>query len=408
MIAKKVGILIFMLMAVLLLVAGYAYYQPIQPITVSGPVPITDNLPVSRDPACCLHGGQMYLAYEVDEVNGSSIFVGRVVNDRVIEIQTASAHAGDNTNPFLTSWNGKLTLFWDTSDEISTEGKDRDIAMRIFDGNKWGNVTDVSSWGKSEDSEDNWPQAIPFAGELHVIWENDTSILHRAISPSGNMGPVLEIGTGMGADIDVSGDTMYAAWTTDYDPDTKDRSVHVRAFSGVWSDDVVSVNPNTGNLDYFPSLEGFENKLYIAWVTKDKTISSGEGDDDIVIRYYDPAGGELTDPGAWSAVTELSDPEEDWDDWPVLHSRSGELVAVWQTWNHATNIGDDGDDLVMRVLEGGSWGEPIKVTDTPGQAGDIYERGFSFILNGDAVHIFYQSKAAKLSGNDWQIWMAII
>lgn len=406
---KLIVIITLAVIGAILLGAGLFNYQAEKTDIIVANGFAAGGKAVSQDPASSFYDGDLYVAYEQSVGGATAISVGKFENGEFVNEDTASSQTDDNQNPFLINWNGTLYLFWDTDDEISTDGKDRDILMRAFDGDKWGNITDISSWDKSEDSEDSWPQAVIYSGEIHIIWESDDVILHRSIESPGKMSQVSEIGQGWGADIDVFGGALYVAWTTQYDSASGDTSVHLRKFENdVWGSNMICVNPTIGNLDYFPSMEGFEGKLHVAWVTKDKSISSGEGDDDIVVRSYDPALGGLTDEDAWSDVVELSDTEEDWDDWPVLCSCSGRLLALWQTWNHETNDGNEGDDLVMRELIDGTWGEPIKVTDSTRQNGDIYEKGFSIVSDDGGPQFFYQSKQSKQEGNDWQIWSASV
>jgi len=405
----RVVALVMLSIIIILILIGIAFYPITQNEIRFSQSVIIDSPDIYEDPVCALFQGDLYLGYEVKKDNGTTIEVGKFSNLNLSEISIVSAHLGDNTNPFLYTWQDSLYLFWDTTDDIATNGKDRDIAMRSFDGTKWSETVDISSWDKTEDSEDTWPQAVAFGGELHLIWENETSILHRKVDTSGTLSEVLSIGEGWGADIEVLGSKMYVAWTTYYDPTTRDTSVHLREYTNSWSTEVVSVNPSIGNLDYFPSLEGFDDKLYLAWVTKDKNISKGESDDDIVLRSYNPAFGDITASTAWDPIIDLSGTDEDWDDWPVLFTHNGKLHISWQTWNHATNNGDYGDDLVLRSLEGDVWSSPLEVTNTTRQSGDIYERGFSAISNGDDyLMIFYQSKGGKQAGVDWQIRVAFL
>ncbi|MEW5937916.1 MAG: hypothetical protein AB1665_08915 [Candidatus Thermoplasmatota archaeon] len=387
----------------LLIILGMAYGT----VRISAPgmeIDVTSlTLPhsESRAPASCIHDGRVYIAYERASVNGIDIMVAEIAEGKVVDEDVASAHTGDNKNPFLLSWAGALCLLWDTKDPL-TQGMDRDIALRTFDGVRWSDVMDLSSSSSGESSEDSSPRGVSVGPELHVVWESGTSVLHRIVRPGG-AGQQYEIGTGWGPDIDALNGVVYAAWTTYPATGT---SVLLREYQDeAWMDEVVSLNPNQDALDYSPSMEAFQGRLYIAWVTKDKEISAGTGDDDVVVRSYDPSRGALTEPLAWSPVVDLSSSEEDWDGWPFLRARSNALVAVWQTWDLETNDGNQGDDLVMRSLVQ-DWGEMRGAVETARQCGDIYEQGFSAVSHGDGLYIFFQSREHKRSGSDWEVWMA--
>jgi hypothetical protein len=194
-----------------------------------------------------------------------------------------------NDWPQMDVYGGRLFVFWRTTDErlaeMAPDGGDMDMVFRTFDGTSWGNTEELTpDW----DTEIDWSLSlIKFDGKLFAFWDMDT-------------------------DLTMEGFTV---------------DIFYRYFDGVqWSDPYNIIPQPDYELDEIPKLAVYDNpvtgreELWACWIRG----SPGTHDLDIMVRRYD---GE-----SWSAVTELTNPEETMDNMGAeLLEYDGRLYAVWVT-----------------------------------------------------------------------------
>jgi hypothetical protein len=100
---------------------------------------------------------------------------------------------GDDSRPNAIVYDGRLYLIWQTNDEATSDGSDRDIVMRWFDGQNLSPVEPLSMPGDRCESvvidtephnlgDDEFPSVATYRGRLFVLWEtydNHTGITDK-------------------------------------------------------------------------------------------------------------------------------------------------------------------------------------------------------------------------------------
>jgi len=366
---------------------------------------ISEQGTISQNPYTASYKGDVYAVWEEDaEEKGTDIVFRTSSNGWRVRSIISPGKKSENTEPILSAYRDELYSIWVTTNSNISEGRDRDIVIRSYGDKSWGEHSDVSSYSPKEDDEDSSPKAIVYDDKMNIFWDNGTHIYERTYD--GNLSDKVNIvapSTGI-YDVETYDGKLFLSYTY-RDTDTNELKAVVKyKDENDWLNYSVEYNPQSEARNYAPDLEVYKDKLYIAWVTTDKTISSGEYDDDVVIRSYDAHQGSLTEASAWSSITELSGFEMDHQDiWPVMEVYGGRLYVLWQTWNIQTHVGDLGDDIAMRSFDGDSWSSLEGVTDDEKHDGGIYGPGIGVTSDADGLYLIWQSKENKKYGDDWKI-----
>ncbi|MFO7992069.1 MAG: hypothetical protein R6U61_07245 [Thermoplasmata archaeon] len=360
----------------------------------------------SENPMICIYNGCKYIVWEESDEEGDTDIMFKNISDprgRSYSIPDED-EMGEDRSPFLIEYKSKLYCIWITDDNESSVGDDKDVVLRAYDGGSWGDIIDVSTFSRSESSDDSSPKAVVFRDSMHIFWSNGTHLLTRSFDGDELSNQIASIGKAGGVfDVERYGDKLYAAYT--YRTISNNMMSVVKSYDGAWSDFEVEYNPGNDARDYAPDLEVYKDKLYIAWVTTDKSISSGDVDDDVVIRSYDESKGSLSESKPWSNITELSGFEVDHQDiWPVMTVFDDKLYVFWQTWNVETHSGNMGDDIGMRYYNGKRWSDFKAVTDDEKHDGGIYHPGIQVTSTKDELLVCWQSRENKKYGDDWKIY----
>lgn len=368
---------------------------------------VSDNK--SENPMICAYRNSEYIVWENSDDEGDTDIMFKNISapsSKPYPI-TYENETGEDLSPFLIGYKSKLYCIWITDDNQSSVGDDKDVVLRGFDGSSWGDIIDVSTFTRSESSDDRSPKALIFRNAIHIFWSNGTHLLTRSFDGMDLSNEIVSIGKARGVyDVEQYEDKLYAAYT--YRTISNDMMSVMKSYDGTWSDFEVEYNPGDDARDYAPNLEVYKDKLYLAWVTTDKSISSGERDDDIVIREYDESVGNLSDTNAWSNIKELSGFEVDHQDiWPVMTVFDDKLYVFWQTWNVETHSGNMGDDIGMRYYNGKKWSDFKAVTDDEKHDGGIYHPGIHVTSTDHELLICWQSRESKKYGDDWKIYYEV-
>ncbi len=201
----------------------------------------------------------MYLVWSTDDKvsNGTDFdilsrsFDGNQWNPAV-ELTSISDN-DDDLHPYTDVIDGKLYVLWQTVDDTISTGKDDDIVMRIYDGESWGGILEITSpdiLGHKDDGSDTFPLLASYQGGVFVIWQTNDPV-----TSSGNdWDMVLSFHNG-------------------------DKWSQITEFTQV--DDT----GNDGGI-YASGMDAivFDDKLYIIWQTKDTTTST-DGDWDLVMLH---------------------------------------------------------------------------------------------------------------------------
>jgi hypothetical protein len=148
-------------------------------------------------------------------------------------------------DPTLVVYNGRLYIFWRTSNPNLAAGEDIDIVMASTkNGINWTKPTEVTA--QDDTLFNNRPRAVIYNGQLAVLW--------RAVEANDEGTIFLRL---------LDGET------------------------DKWSK-VVQVSPrNGGGNDYSPDIIAFKDQILISWVTQDNITTRGQ-DSDLVIRSFMP------------------------------------------------------------------------------------------------------------------------
>jgi hypothetical protein len=171
--------------------------------------------------------------------------------------------------PKMAELNGEMWTIWQSSDPNITTDGDADVVVRMFDGERWHRIIELSEVGDTD--EDDIPQLIAFKDKLYAIWAR---------------------GDGKST---ASGHTELV----------------YRAYDGTsWSPEQRFSGPKADGLNTYERCVVFKDRLYVFWKTTDPSYSEhayNGWDLDIVYRSFD---GE-----SWSSIIEITDADNDYEDW---------------------------------------------------------------------------------------------
>jgi hypothetical protein len=195
--------------------------------------------------------------------------------------------------PKMAELNGEMWTIWQSSDPNITTDGDADVVVRMFDGERWHRIIELSEVGDTD--EDDIPQLIAFKDKLYAIWAR---------------------GDGKST---ASGHTELV----------------YRAYDGTsWSPEQRFSGPKADGLNTYERCVVFKDRLYVFWKTTDPSYSEhayNGWDLDIVYRSFD---GE-----SWSSIIEIT--YVIWDTWDPQVTGTP----------FRSNV-----DVVYRAFDGSSWG----------------------------------------------------
>ncbi len=164
--------------------------------------------------------------------------------------------------------------------------------------------------------------------------------------------------------------------------------------------------PNDSGADKFPNLAIYDNKLYIAWSSMDRDITSptalNESDYDIVIRSFDGRN--------WSEIVELSpqaietksntgeaEGQED-DYYPNIIAYKNKLYVFWV---HNILYEDEPSIIQMRYYNGVQWSNVINFSYGGRGDGIIYNNKLYYAYTGGEEYHNYSFLIRAFDGTSW-------
>lgn len=294
-----------------------------------------------------------------------------------VEVSSPTDNGDDKDVDFI-EFQDLLYMAWDSEDDTITNGTDRDIVLRTYDGLNFGPIVELSTIGDT--GQDFLPQLEVFNDKLYVVWETrdpitsdgtDMDIVYRSFdgtiwSPIEEITPVGDASSDYIPQVEVFDDRLWVVWRTD-NPSlgwSTDADIVLRSFDGSAWGSYEEVTPTTNfGTDLGPCLSAYNGQLYVAWATNDAVTSSG-GDWDIVVRSRTST--------AWNPVVEITNITDSGDDGndPIdMATYQGKLVVAWGTDDSTTSDGGD-YDVVMREFDGTSWAPIVEVTNPGDSSGD--------------------------------------
>ena len=246
--------------------------------------------------------------------------------------------------PKLGVYDGDLYVAWDSNDNTTTDGIDRDIVIRSFDGSTWGSITELTP--AINIGTDYSPVLESYDGKLYVIWYTyDTSEV------TGNGNVVLKTYDGiswsslfhvsespynsisLNPDAIVYNDRLYIVW----------RGINyilARYYDGAWSSiehcvDCINLNQELEN----PKITEYNNKLYVTY----EIAANVSTNQNIALIEYDGI--------SWSNHINLSYESNLGDDSkPVISNYNEQLFVCW--FSNELDLGDGTDyDIVIRDFD---------------------------------------------------------
>jgi hypothetical protein len=313
--------------------------------------------------------------------------------DRIIDL-SAPLDGLEDDIPQIIAYGGKLYAIWSKGDGKATAGGLNELVYRAYDGTAWGPETRIS--GVREDGLNTYERCEVYDGRLYVIWKTtdpnycrhanngwDIDIVYRAFDGE-KWGDILEITASdndwedWSVDAAVYRGMLYVIWDTFDTPNrwARQSDVVVRAFDGSTWTRQTTLSPlgdagaSTGALDdALPRLHVYENpvtheeELFAIWM-RGETILNGEDGFGIVYRRF--TGGE------WTPMETLSsrpggEPVDQM--FPMLITYNGTLYAIWTmglntTTQHegGTNLIATYGDIIIRSFDGEAWSPVLELT----------------------------------------------
>ncbi len=280
--------------------------------------------------------------------------------------------------PKMTEYNGELWVIWESSDQNITTGGDSDVVVRMFDGEKWHRITELST--PYDDDEDDIPQIIAYGGKLYAIWSRGDG---RATAGGQS-------------------ELVYREWD-----------------GTEWSPIALISGPKEDGLNTYERCVVYKDQLYVVWKSTDPNYCNhdyGSRDLDIVYASFD--GEKWTLP---KEITASTNDQEDWSVDAVVYN--GLLYVIWDTWERDITVSSGNVDVVYRYFDGKNWGSLRNLSPPEDKSlafnakqdalprfyvwfnpvteekelYAIWMRGRTILSGGDGYHIVYR----RYTGSDW-------
>lgn len=236
-------------------------------------------------------------------------------------------------NIVTAEYDDKLYVLWETTER--KKGGSMIFVSSMRD-ESWGGIRTVA--GSEDGIIDTQPAVAVFDNGLYLAWQaaqgDDTEIMCKVLelgdwTSCGEISGPDDYGLDTKPYLAVHKGRLWATWVTRSSVTGKDPGggdIVARSFNGQdWSDEIHVVSPTPANgMDDQPRLISYNDKLVVAWQTRDDDISTGT-DYDIVLREYDGAG--------WGDIQEVTAPDGDQDDDTEVKMAvyNGLLYFVWQS-----------------------------------------------------------------------------
>jgi hypothetical protein len=291
---------------------------------------------------------------------------------------TPKTDSSGEYGPKMAEYDGQLWVIWESSDQNITTGGDSDVVVRMFDGEMWHRIIELSTPG--DDDEDDIPQIIPFGDKLYAIWSRgdgkataggESELVYRAWdgeewSPIALISGPKENGLNTYERCVVYQEHLYVVWkSTDpdycnYADNGRDLDIVYARFDGVKWTEPKEITASTNNAeDWSVDAVVFGGFLFVIWDTWETDVTVSLGNVDVVYRYFDGT--------TWSALRNLS-PTEDktvsfggkQDALPRFYvwynpvTEESELYAIWMRGRTIIS-GGDGYNIVYRRYTSGNW-----------------------------------------------------
>jgi hypothetical protein len=240
--------------------------------------------------------------------------------------------------PKMAEYDGEMWVIWQSSDENITTGGDADVVVRMFDGEKWHRIIELSEYG--DDDEDDIPQIIAYGGKLYAIWSRGDG---RATAGGHS-------------------ELVYREFDgTEWGPITR--------FSGTKED----------GLNTYERCVVYDGRLYVFWKTTDPNVCNHATwlgrDLDIVYTSFDG--------DRWAPIVEITDSDNDYEDWSVdVTVFRGMLYVIWDSWDPTISGIVGNVDVAYRAFDGRRWTDTINLSP-------VSDRSIAFGETQDALPRFY-------------------
>jgi hypothetical protein len=299
----------------------------------------------------------------------------------------------------------KLYLFWSSGDANSLPAGTGDgayIIFRVLDGTNWSkNNTMVSIPGNDKAHwEDARPSALVYNDKLYLVWTRTivetnltyTKIVGRVFDGQ-TWGDLTEISTP--SNITVCDSPYMTVYKTNIylvyhikNAVTRDIDVILTIFDGIkWSSPTSIYHVASPASEYIstPRLAVFNNpvtnkeEVWGVWATYGGTAVARKPTDwDIVGRVFD--GSKWGDP---FEITPPTDSESDTNPWIIVVNNR--IYVLWESMDPTTKDGTD-TDIVMRINDGSGWSE-VQLVSRPGDRDFLDKNGEHNLGKDDQLSI---------------------
>jgi hypothetical protein len=278
----------------------------------------TDSYPWAKDdrrPQIAEFNGKMYVTWVANNT-GNETFKGDRIGDIMVSSSSSGSSWGPGINlcdgdpwysvdywPQIMEFNGKLYIIWVTNNSQISNGTDWDIVYRTTsDGSNWDAPKELSPIDDGDWSDDDckW---VKYGTELYAVWRTknpditngqDFDIVMRCTTDGNTWGEYIDIGKSLEGAFDnkpfpvVFDNELYIFWRAERDGNG---GVFVRNYHGdtdtFGEEQQVHIRKGEGD-NYYITAVPFNNKLYVAWVTQDDTLTEDD-DADVVVRRMTPS-----------------------------------------------------------------------------------------------------------------------
>jgi len=390
----------------------------------------TSHSRMESGPSTTVFHGRLYVAWESKDPtvsDGTDMdIVYRWYDGKewspIMEI-TDKGDTREDDSVVLVVYRNRLYAIWSASVDEDFFSDDDLVMKWTEDGISWSPMVKVSPliMGGMND----WPSPAVYNGRLYIFWkttdttistDDDMDIVYRWWDGT-RFGPIEEVTVDQGEldwayDVAVYNGRLYLAWETDIGVMTFNVDIMVKSFDGVsWTSRMDMCPADDTVKDEIPKLYVWHNpvrgkdELYLIW-GRGNGNQYGTGDVDVVIRVYDGS--------SWSGMQEISIPNEKRQNMGYhLVSYNGRLYAIWVRGNRAEVI-DRNDylvvykiwgDILVRSYDGYAWSGPKELTSE--SQNDEASDPTIAVYNGTLYALWSQpyDNPSMPDGKEWKIVM---